>query len=254
MNFQAEGYLQVHIQNQIATLEFGHPASNAFTTALLRQFTEALHKLSENPQVHVIVINSSENRSFCAGASLDELLEVTTLEESIAFFSGFAHALNAMRTCKKIIVTRVHGKAVGGGLGIIAASDYVIATQAASVKLAEISIGIGPFVIAPALERKIGKAPFLELSLTPTTWKSASWANEKGLYAAVFETLDAANQAVSDLAQQLALYHPEALMQLKKVSWEDAAHWDTMLTERARMSATLALSEFTKEALARFKK
>ena len=176
------GSLYIHIQNKIATVEFGHPASNSFPSELLARLTNELNLLSKNQEVSIIILKSEGEKVFCAGASFDELVAIKNLEEGKRFFSGFANVINAMRTCEKLIICRVQGKTVGGGVGLLAASDYVLATEQAAIKLSEISIGIGPFVIAPPIERKMGLAALSELTLDATSWKNAYWAKEKGLY------------------------------------------------------------------------
>lgn len=251
---RTNGSLYTSIQNHIATIEFGHPASNSFPGELLERLTNELKKLGQNNAVHIIILKSEGNRAFCAGASFDELVAIDNLEEGKTFFSGFANVINAMRTCGKLIVGRIQGKAVGGGVGIIAACDYAFATEAASIKLSELTIGIGPFVIAPAVQNRIGKAGFSELSLAPTEWKTAYWAKEKGLFAKVFETQSELDKEVELFAAKLASYNPDALTNMKKILWEDTQHWDTLLFERAELSGKLVLSDFTKNALAKFRK
>jgi len=248
------GSLYTTIQQRIATLEFGHSASNSLPINLLDRLTKELHKLSENKAVTTIVLKSEGERAFCAGASFDELIAVTTIAEGTVFFSGFANLINAMRTCKKIIIGRVQGKTVGGGLGIIAACDYVFATEAAAIKLSEISIGIAPFVIAPALERKMGVAALSELSLAPTDWQNAYWAKEKGLFSRVFETTADMDTALQIFTEKTTTYNLEALTAWKKVLWNNTAHWQTLLPERAAITGQLTLSSFTKNALSKYKK
>jgi methylglutaconyl-CoA hydratase len=248
------GSISISIEASIATIEFGHPASNSFPSSLLKELTTTIETLGHNPEVGVVVLKSQGTTTFCAGASFDELLAVTTETEGKAFFSGFAHLINSMRKCPKIIVGRVQGKAVGGGVGIAAACDYVLASQEASIKLSELAIGIGPFVIEPAVSRKIGKTALAELALTAQEWKSAAWAKEKGLYANTFETIEKLDVAIAGLANQLASYNPEAIAEMKKVLWEGTNHWDTLLTERAAITGKLVLSDGTKKALAAFKK
>jgi methylglutaconyl-CoA hydratase len=245
------GSISISIEATIATVEFGHPASNSFPSSLLHELTQTIETLGHNPEVGVVVLKSQGTATFCAGASFDELLAVTTEAEGKTFFSGFAHLINAMRKCPKIIVGRVQGKTVGGGVGIAAACDYVLATHEASVKLSELTIGIGPFVIEPAVSRKIGKTALAELSLAAGEWKSAAWAKEKGLYANTFETIEKLDDALSILTRQLASYNPEALVELKKVLWEGTEHWDNLLVERAAITGKLVLSEATKSALKR---
>ena len=247
------GILITTIENKIATLEFGHSASNSFPSDLLNRLTNELKNLSKNTDVSVIVLKSSGSGAFCAGASFDELLAVSNLDEATKFFSGFANVLNAMRSCSKIIIGRIHGKAVGGGIGIAAACDYALATNESSVKLSELAIGIGPFVIEPAVSRKIGKSATTEITLE-AEWKTAAWANQKGLYAKVFETTSELDLAMTAFANKLATYNPEALFEMKKVLWEGTENWDTLLYERAEISGKLVLSDFSKEALNQFKK
>lgn len=248
------GSLYTNIQNNIATIEFGHPASNSFPSELLNRLTNELNSLSKNDIISIIILKSEGEKAFCAGASFDELVAISNLEEGEKFFSGFANVINAMRTCGKIIVGRVQGKTVGGGVGLASACDYVLATENASIKLSELSIGIGPFVIEPAVTRKIGLAATAELTLDATSWKNAYWAKEKGLYAKVFETTKELDDEINLLANKLASYNPEALSAMKKVFWKNTNHWDSLLVERAKISGELVLSEFTKKALAKFSK
>lgn len=243
------GTLLTTIENKIATVQFGHPASNSFPRVLLDRLTNELSYLSDNEEVSVIILKSEGIGTFCAGASFDELLAVSTLEEGTRFFTGFANLINAMRSCKKIIIGRIQGKAVGGGVGIIAACDYALATQESSIKLSELAIGIGPFVIEPSVSRKIGKIAMSEMTLTAHEWKTASWAFQKGLYAKILLTQEELDIEVIDLSKKLANYNPEALIEIKKVFWEGTAHWDKLLKERAAISGKLVLSDFTKNAL-----
>lgn len=248
------GSLYTSIENKVATVEFGHPASNSFPGELLQRLSDELKKLSDNPQVAVVVLKSEGEGAFCAGASFDELLAVSSLEEGAVFFSGFANVINAMRNCSKLIVGRIHGKAVGGGVGLAAACDYALAIEGSAIKLSEFTIGIGPFVIAPAVERKMGKAALAELTLAAHEWKNAYWAKEKGLYAKVFETVKELDNELERFTQKLASYNPDALSAMKQVLWEDTLHWDELLAERAKISGRLVLSDFTKNALAQFRK
>lgn len=250
----SNGSLYTHIQNNIATVEFYHPASNSFSSELLERLATAFNELSLNNEVHVIILKSEKDKAFCAGASFDELVVITNFEEGKQFFLGFANVLNAMRKCSKLIIGRIQGKAVGGGVGLAAACDYCFATEQAAIKLSEFTIGIGPFVIAPAVERKIGAAALSELTLDATSWQNAYWAKEKGLFAKVFETLSELDNEVDNLALKLASYNPEALNEMKKIVWKGTENWDTLLDDRAAISGKLVLSDFTKNALQKFKK
>ena len=248
------GSLYTNIKNKIAIIEFGHPASNSFPSELLARLTKELHNLSKNDEVSVIILKSEGDRAFCAGASFDELISISNLEEGKQFFSGFANVINAMRTCGKIIIGRIQGKTVGGGVGLASACDYALATEAASIKLSELTIGIGPFVIEPVVTRKMGLAATSELTLDATSWKNAYWAKEKGLYANVFETIKELDDEVDLLASKLASYNPQALSELKKILWQNTDNWDSLLLERAKISGELVLSDFTKTALSKFAK
>lgn len=247
------GSIDFSIKNGIATLQFSHPQSNAFPSDLLHKLINTIRLLDSNLEVKIIILQSEGNKTFCAGASFDELLALDNTEKSIRFFSGFAHLLNAMRTCSKLIIARVQGKAVGGGVGIIAACDYSFATENASIKLSELSIGIGPFVIEPAVSRKIGLSAFSELTLAATNWKSAIWAKEKGLFTEVFPTIEALDKALNTFTKNLVSCNILALAEIKKVLWQNTEHWETLLLDRAAISGKLALSEETKKALKKFK-
>jgi methylglutaconyl-CoA hydratase len=251
---RTEGSLYTNIVNRIATIEFGHPASNSFPSSLLDRLTKELQRVSTLDDVSVIILKSEGEKAFCAGASFDELAAIDNFEDGKKFFSGFANVINAMRTCSKLIVGSVQGKAVGGGVGLIAACDYVLATEAASIKLSEFTIGIGPFVIAPAVERKIGVAGLAELTLAATEWKNAYWAKERGLFSKVLESKNELTKETEFLAEKLASYNPDAITEMKKALWKGTENWNSLLLERAEITGKLVLSEFTKKALSKFKK
>lgn len=249
-----KGAIQTNITNKTGRITFSHPASNSLPTALLNRLIDTINRLDKDNNVQVIILQSEGDKAFCAGAFFNELLTVKTSAEGAKFFSGFANLINTMRKCSKMIIGRVQGKAVGGGLGIIAATDYCFATEAADIKLSELSIGLGPFVIAPAIERKSGISALSELSLDAENWKTAYWAQKKGLFARVFENQADMDEAIDHLTQKLSGYNMEALIEMKKIFWKDTEHWDTLLKERAAISGQLALSEFTKQTLEKFKK
>lgn len=250
----SQGFVHTTIENSVATITFSHPASNSFPSHLLAKLVSELNKVSENNSINVVLLQSEGNGAFCAGASFDELLLIDNFEEGKKFFSGFANVINAMRKCSKIIVGRIHGKAVGGGVGLASACDYAMATTESAIKLSEIAIGIGPFVIEPAVARKIGKTAFSEMTLTPNDWQTATWAKEKGLYAQVYQSHEELDKEVNAFANKLATYNPDALVQMKKVFWNETSNWDELLIERAAISGKLVLSDFTKNALNQFKK
>lgn len=249
----SNGSLETSFQNTIATVQFGHPASNSFPRQLLDQLTAEINSLSRNEDISVIILKSEGKKAFCSGASFDELLQVENEEQGTEFFSGFAHLLNAMRNCTKLIIGRVQGKAVGGGVGIIATCDYVFATSDSDVKLSELPIGIGPFVIEPAVSRKIGKTAMTEMTLAGHEWKSANWAFQKGLFSALCES-ENLDVEVANFAEKLSSYNPEALLEMKKIIWEGTETWESLLFERAAITGRLVLSDFTKKALLQFKK
>lgn len=221
---------------------------------LLERLEQEFEKLSQDDAVQLIILKSQGEKAFCAGASFDELLAVENMQEGKVFFAGFANVINAMRTCKKLIIGRIHGKTVGGGVGLAAACDYCFATDKAAIKLSELSIGIGPFVIAPAIERKMGVGALAELTLAAHDWKNAYWAKEKGLYARVFETVSEMDNELAFFSEKLAAYNPQALYEMKRVLWEGTEKWDNLLQERAAISGELVLSEFTRNALSKLKK
>lgn len=247
------GSVDVNINEYIAYVRFHHPKKNSLPGDLLRNIADEINKLATNKDARVIVIESKEDGPFCAGASFDELASIQDFEKGKHFFMGFAHVILAMKKCPQFTIVRVQGKAVGGGVGVIAAGDYCLAVDRASVKLSELALGIGPFVVGPAVERKLGKSAFSDLSID-TGWRDALWAKQNGLYADTYENVEKLDQAVSKLAKQLAKSSPEAMLALKKVLWEGTENWDELLEKRAEISGKLVLSDFTKNAIASFKK
>jgi len=247
------GTVKTTTQNGIATITFQHPQSNSLPGSLLAALAGEITAAGTNPQSSVIILKSEGEKAFCAGASFDELISIKDLETGKKFFSGFAAVINAMRKAPKFVLVRVHEKTVGGGVGIAAAGDYCFATESASVKLSELAIGIGPFVVGPAVERKVGKSAFSQLSINASKWQSAAWAKEKGLYNELFPTAVEMDKSIDQLAQQLSASNPEAMTQLKKITWEGTENWDSLLLQRAEISGQLVISDFTRNAIAKFK-
>jgi len=246
------GHVEVETANGIATVRFGHPKGNSLPGALLQNIADTIDAVAADAASRVLVLRSNEPGPFCAGASFDELRAIQDAETGTEFFMGFARVILAMRRCPKLIVARVHGKAVGGGVGIVAAADYAIATLAASVKLSELAVGIGPFVVGPAIERKVGTGAFQALAIDATGWRDADWAERHGLFAQVVSDGAALDEAVAALAGQLARSNPDAMATLKQVFWEGTDDWPVRLEERAAMSGRLVLSTFTRNAIAAF--
>ena len=244
-----EAYVKSHIEHGINTIEFYHPQSNSLPWKILDELAREIHFAGTHDETRVIILRSAGDRAFCSGASFDELMTIKTSEEGLHFFSGFAGVINAMRKCPKFIIGRIQGKCVGGGVGLVAAVDYAIATDKAEVKLSELAIGIGPFVVGPAIERKIGKAAFSALAIDATNWRSTDWAKRKGLFSEIHESMENMDEAVYKLANTLAHSNPEAMTAMKKIFWQGTEHWDELLKERAGISGKLVLGEFTRKAL-----
>jgi len=248
-----QGKVQTSIENGIATIEFYHPLSNSLPGKLLAEVAETITNMGADNSVNVIVLKSSGERAFCAGASFDELISIDDIETGKLFFSGFANVINACRKCPKLIIGRVQGKAVGGGVGVASAVDYCVATKFASVKLSELAVGIGPFVVGPAVERKIGTSAMSQLAIEETEWQTAGGANKKGLYTEVYDTVEDMDKGIEVLATKLSTSNPEAMRMLKQIFWKGTENWDELLKERAAMSGELVLSDFTKNAINKFK-
>ncbi|NGP75825.1 enoyl-CoA hydratase/isomerase family protein [Balneolaceae bacterium YR4-1] len=247
------GAITVEIKNNIGTIEFHHPKGNSLPSDLLRELANKITEVGNNANAHVIVLRSKGDGAFCGGASFDELVAIDNADEGKRFFMGFALVLNAMRNCPKLIIVRVQGKAVGGAVGVAAAGDYTIAHESSSVKLSELALGIGPFVVGPAVQRKIGSSAFSTLSIDASNWYSAEWAREKGLYAKVLNTQEELDRSVDELAHNLANSSPTAMKELKTVLWKSTDHWDSQLEQRAEISGKLVLSDYTKNFIAEFK-
>lgn len=248
-----QGYVKSTTENNIATITFFHPQSNSLPGNILHQLAEEITKAGNDSNVKVIILKSNGEGAFCAGASFDELIAIKDFEAGKKFFSGFAMVINAIRKAPKFIIARVQGKAVGGGVGIASAADYTLAVDTASVKLSELAIGIGPFVVGPAVERKIGTSAFTALSINATEWQSAQWAHNKGLYANIYNSINELDAAIGTLASKLSKSNPQAMELLKEAFWKGTENWDTLLIERAEMSGKLVLSEFTANAINKFK-
>lgn len=250
---EQNGAVKLTIENNIGTIEFYHPKGNSLPGAILRKLAQTITDAGENDDIRVIVIKSRGDGAFCAGASFDELMAIEDYDTGKEFFMGFAVVLNAMRGCPKLIIVRVHGKTVGGGVGIASAGDYTFAHKNASVKLSELALGIGPFVVGPAVERKIGTSAFSAMAVDATNWYSSKFAEEKGMFNKVFDSVSDLDQSVRELAAQLAKSSPEAMTNLKAILWKGTEDWDLLLEQRAEISGRLVLSDFTKNFIKKFK-
>lgn len=249
-----KAYVKSSVQHGLCSIEFFHPQSNSLPGALLQELAAAIRDAGKNTDCRLILLRSQGQKAFCAGASFDELSQLKNEQEGLQFFSGFAEVINAMRTCGKIIIGRIHGKCVGGGVGLAAAVDYALATEEAAVKLSELAVGIGPFVVGPAVERKIGLSAFSQLALDATGWRSANWAHERGLFAELYADTIGLDEGINRLVTQLLNSSQEALRALKTVFWNGTDHWDQLLMERAAISGKLILSEASRKAIESFKK
>jgi methylglutaconyl-CoA hydratase len=247
------GYVTAETHKGVTTIEFFHPQSNSLPRRILEELANEIHATGLDSETKVIVLRSGGEKAFCAGASFDELSIIEDEKKGFAFFSGFADVINAIRKCPKLVIGRIQGKCVGGGVGLAAAVDYAIAHESAEIKLSELAVGIGPFVIGPAVERKIGMSAFSQLAIDATMWRNSDWAKKKGLYAEVYPTIEAVDEAVFRLCHQLSHYSPGAMKQLKSIFWKGTEHWDELLCDRAEISGRLVTSEETKAAIAKFK-
>ena len=249
----SQAYVRSETHQHVTTIEFFHPQSNSLPSRLLEELTREIHSAGNDDDTRVIILRSAGDKAFCAGASFDELASISTASEGLEFFSGFAHVINAMRKCPQFIIARIHGKCVGGGVGIAAAADYTIAVEGADIRLSELTVGIGPFVVGPAVERKIGSAAYSHLAIDAAMWRNGEWAKRKGLYAELHPTVEGMDESIARLAQTLSHSSPAAMLEMKKVFWKGTENWDTLLLERAAISGKLILSDYAKSAIARFR-
>lgn len=248
-----EPYVKKQIENGIATVEFFHPAHNSLPGNILGKLADTITEVGKNNEVKVVILKSGGDRTFCAGASFNELISIQDEHQGEKFFMGFANVINAMRKCPKFIIGRVQGKAVGGGVGIASAVDYCMATQYAAIKLSELNLGIGPFVVGPAVQRKIGAGGLSQIAIDANSFYEPDWAMNKGLYTKVFESTEELDKEVQVLSGQLCGFNPEAVKEMKQMFWRGTENWDDLLNERAKVSGRLVLSTFTKEKLSKYK-
>lgn len=248
-----EAYVKLDVKDQIGTIEFFHPAHNSLPSDVLSKLASTIKEVGENDAIKVVVLKSGGDRTFCAGASFTELININDTKTGKIFFSGFANVINAMRKCPKFIIGRIQGKAVGGGVGVASATDYCFATKFAAIKLSELNVGIGPFVVGPAVERKLGLSAMSQIAIDANTFYDAEWAKNKGLYNTVYDSTEEMDTAIEEFAKNLCNYNPEAMKEIKKMIWNGTENWDTLLAERAEISGRLVLSEFTKSVLEKYK-
>lgn len=253
INVMTQPYVKQTIENEVAYIEFFHPAHNSLPGDLLAELAETITAAGKNDDIKVLVLKSGGERTFCAGASFKELININDEATGKVFFSGFANVINAMRKCPKFIIGRIQGKTVGGGVGLASATDYCMASKFAAIKLSELNIGIGPFVVGPAIERKMGLSAMSQIAIDANTFYPADWAKQKGLFTQVYESTAELDAAVKATAEHLCTYNPEAMVEMKKVFWSGTDNWDDLLAERAAISGRLVLSAFTKKKLKGFK-
>ena len=244
-----EGSVTTSHHNGLATITFSHPAHNSMPGYQLSELTKQIKEAGSDHSVRLILLKSAGDRTFCAGASFDELMTITNEVDGKNFFLGFANVINAVRTCPKIVIGRIQGKAIGGGVGIAAAVDYCIASNYGSIKLSELALGIGPFVVGPPIERKIGTSAFSQLSINATEWQTAAWAKEKGLYHDVFDSIEQLDKYIDHFTEKLLSSSPDALSEIKKILWKGTEHWNEFLDERAGISGRLVITPAAQNAI-----
>jgi methylglutaconyl-CoA hydratase len=246
------GKVSVEIKDRIAKVTFYHPKKNSLPGSLLKKLADAISETGQNNDVQVIILSSEGDGPFCAGASFDELLSIENFQQGKEFFMGFARVILAMKKAPKFLIARVQGKTVGGGVGVISAADYALAANSASIKLSELNLGIGPFVIEPAVVKRIGSGAFNALTID-TEWRTADWARNHGLFARTFGKIEDLDSALMLLAKKLAESSSEAMKELKRVFWEGTEDWDVLMEKRAEISGRLVLSEFTRKYIETFR-
>lgn len=249
-----EPYVRTETHKGITTIEFFHPQSNSLPYKILAELAKEIHFAGQDAETRVIVLRSAGDKAFCAGASFEELMAIENEEQGYRFFSGFAQVFNAIRKIPKLVIGRIHGRCVGGGVGIAAAVDYAIGCHHAEVKLSELAVGIGPFVVGPVIERKIGTAAFSALAIDASNWRNADWAKRKGLFSEMHDSIENMDESIHRLSTTLSNANPEAMASLKQIFWKGTENWDDLLRDRAAISGKLVLSNFTREAIERFKK
>src|SRR6185295_9670413 len=249
INKVSNGHVKSELHNGITTIEFFHPQSNSLPLKILDELAQTIHRAGNDDVTKLIILTSAGEKVFCSGASFDELAAIQNAEQGLQFFSGFAHVINAMRSCPKFIIARIQGKCVGGGVGLAAAADYAIAVEASEVKLSELAVGIGPFVVGPAVERKIGTSAFSALAIDATMWRNAEWAKRKGMFAEVHESIENMDDSIERLSNTLSHSSTNAMAEMKKIFWKGTEHWDELFKERATISGRLVLNEFPKNAI-----
>jgi methylglutaconyl-CoA hydratase len=248
-----EPYVKQHTKNGIGYIEFFHPSHNSLPASLLSELARIITIAGEDENIKVIILQSGGDRTFCAGASFEELVDIENEETGREFFTGFANVINAMRKCPKFIIGRIQGKAIGGGVGLASATDYCMATKYAEIKLSELNLGIGPFVVGPAIQRKMGLSAMSQIAMDANTFYSADWAMQKGLYANVFDSVSELDEVLEAFAENLSTYNPKAMTEMKTMFWRGTEDWDMLLTQRAKISGRLVLSDFTKDKLRDYK-
>lgn len=247
-----DGAVTTNVRDGVGTVEFSHPKGNSLPARLLNDLASAIRTLGADDAARVIVLRSAGSGTFCAGASFDEFTAVADAAQGKEFFSGFARVIAAMVRAPKFVLARVQGRAAGGAIGLICASDYSIAVRSAQVKLSELQVGIGPFVVGVVIERKLGLAPFQSLAVH-ADWHDAAWCERHGVYSAVVEDEAALDAAIDAHAKRLAASNPEAMREMKRIFWRGTDDWEALMGERAAMSGRMVLSAFTRDALARFR-
>ena len=250
----SNGYVKVETHYGVTSIEFFHPQSNSLPIKILEDLRQEIYSAGNDTSTKVIILRAGGEKVFCAGASLDELSNIQTAKQGFEFFKGFADLINTMRKCPKLIIGRIHGSCIGGGVGIAAAVDYCIAWEKVEIKLSELNIGLGPFVVGPAVERKIGLSAFSQLAIDSTMWRNSDWAKRKGLFAEVHPTSEGMDESIARLAGVLSHSSQESMLEMKKMFWQGTDHWDTLLPERATISGQLIIGATAKAEVSKRRK
>lgn len=230
-------------ENLVAKVTLNRPEiHNAFNEIMIQELIDVFKNISEDKDVRVVVL-AGNGKSFCAGADLNWMKKVVdfSYEENLKESLELAELFYLIYSLPKPTIARVNGAAIGGGAGLVAVCDLVIASEKAKFSLSEVKLGLVPACISPYEVRRIGEKNCRELFLTGERI-NAQKALEFGLANQVVPH-DELDKAVDELVKQLSNSGPNALAMCKTLlqnvplmSFEEVKKYTAEMIASLRMS------------------
>lgn len=246
--------IELEVKNEVGTIWLNRPEiHNAFNEVMIAELIKIFEEINEREDIRVVVLRG-RGKSFCAGADLNWMRDVAkySYEENYKESLNLSLCFYNIYTCAKPTIAVVHGAAIGGANGLLAACDFVYADENTTFSLSEVKIGIVPACISPYVTKRVGEYGSKELMLTGKRFKGEEAANHK----LVNKSLPA-NEIDGNLEELIAILKtsgPKAMTHCKNLLYDisNKLNLQEAIDYTAKMIAEIRASDEGQEGMAAF--